>query len=112
MGSENDYQMNVVKGEFGYVLEDVPHFADYIPDLPVYFSLHQMSCIYNVCVCARARADMRVFVTFFICISVIGMHAFDSFEVWRTLFLRVSSVILVVPLISCDSEINFWNLVE
>ncbi|CAA2983356.1 ATP-dependent 6-phosphofructokinase 3-like [Olea europaea var. sylvestris] len=36
MGSENDYQMNVVKGEFGYVLEDVPHFADYIPDLPTY----------------------------------------------------------------------------
>ncbi|KAL2517823.1 ATP-dependent 6-phosphofructokinase 3 [Abeliophyllum distichum] len=35
-GSQNDYQMKVVKGEFGYVLEDVPHFIDYIPDLPTY----------------------------------------------------------------------------
>ncbi|KAM7256900.1 hypothetical protein ACFE04_012641 [Oxalis oulophora] len=28
--------MKVVNGEFGYVLEDVPHFTDYIPDLPIY----------------------------------------------------------------------------
>ncbi|VFQ84692.1 unnamed protein product [Cuscuta campestris] len=28
--------MKVVKGAFGYVLEDVPHLTDYIPDLPTY----------------------------------------------------------------------------
>ncbi|KAL9168013.1 hypothetical protein ABFS82_05G133900 [Erythranthe guttata] len=36
MGSERSYQMKVVTGEFGYVLQDVPHFSDYIPDLPTY----------------------------------------------------------------------------
>ena len=29
----------IVSGEAGYVLEDVPHFTDYIPDLPVRISL-------------------------------------------------------------------------
>ncbi|KAG8381840.1 hypothetical protein BUALT_Bualt05G0014600 [Buddleja alternifolia] len=29
-------QMKVVTGEFGFVLQDVPHFNDYIPDLPTY----------------------------------------------------------------------------
>ncbi|KAI7732218.1 hypothetical protein M8C21_006101 [Ambrosia artemisiifolia] len=29
-------QMKVVTGEAGYVLEDVPHLTDYIPDLPTY----------------------------------------------------------------------------
>lgn len=28
-------EMKVEKGEAGYVLEDVPHLTDYIPDLPV-----------------------------------------------------------------------------
>ncbi|KAL3844212.1 hypothetical protein ACJIZ3_001615 [Penstemon smallii] len=28
--------MKVFKGDFGYVLQDVPHFTDYIPDLPTY----------------------------------------------------------------------------
>lgn len=37
MGTENNYQMKVVKGDYGYVLEDVPHLTDYIPDLPVWF---------------------------------------------------------------------------
>lgn len=35
--------MKVEKGEYGYVLEDVPHLSDYIPDLPVslsFVSLH------------------------------------------------------------------------
>ncbi|RZS22731.1 hypothetical protein BHM03_00055550 [Ensete ventricosum] len=27
--------LKIVKGEFGYVLEDVPHLTDYLPDLPV-----------------------------------------------------------------------------
>ncbi|KAF7817095.1 ATP-dependent 6-phosphofructokinase 6-like [Senna tora] len=31
-----DSQMKIVHGEAGYVLEDVPHFADYIPSLPTY----------------------------------------------------------------------------
>lgn len=35
MGSQNNYQMKVATGEFGYVLEDVPHLTDYIPDLTV-----------------------------------------------------------------------------
>lgn len=29
-------QMKIVTGEAGYVLEDVPHLTDYIPDLPTY----------------------------------------------------------------------------
>jgi hypothetical protein len=29
----------IVTGEAGYVLEDVPHLTDYIPDLPVTLSL-------------------------------------------------------------------------
>lgn len=29
----------VVTGPAGYVLEDVPHLSDYIPDLPVRLSL-------------------------------------------------------------------------
>ncbi|KAL7159266.1 hypothetical protein ABFS83_01G016600 [Erythranthe nasuta] len=36
MDSQSNYQMKVVTGEFGYVLQDVPHLADYIPDLPTY----------------------------------------------------------------------------
>ncbi|CAH9074290.1 unnamed protein product [Cuscuta europaea] len=32
----NSQMMKVVKGEFGYVLEDVPHLTDYISDLPTY----------------------------------------------------------------------------
>ena len=27
--------MKVIQGEAGYVLEDVPHLTDYLPDLPV-----------------------------------------------------------------------------
>lgn len=33
-GSENS-ERKIVTGEAGYVLEDVPHLSDYIPDLPV-----------------------------------------------------------------------------
>ncbi|RAL52899.1 hypothetical protein DM860_007667 [Cuscuta australis] len=35
-GESNSQMMKVVKGAFGYVLEDVPHLTDYIPDLPTY----------------------------------------------------------------------------
>ncbi|RWW51989.1 hypothetical protein BHE74_00041639, partial [Ensete ventricosum] len=34
-GSEARSAVKIVKGEFGYVLEDVPHLTDYLPDLPV-----------------------------------------------------------------------------
>lgn len=37
MGTESKYQMKVVNGDFGYVLEDVPHLTDYIPNIPVHF---------------------------------------------------------------------------
>ncbi|KAL6530748.1 ATP-dependent 6-phosphofructokinase 3 [Orobanche gracilis] len=36
MGSDSSYQKKEVKGGFGYVLQDVPHFNDYIPDLITY----------------------------------------------------------------------------
>lgn len=35
----NEVHMKVVNGENGYVLEDVPHLSDYIPNLPVRFFL-------------------------------------------------------------------------
>ena len=38
--SENSQtNMKVIQGEAGYVLEDVPHLTDYLPDLPVSVSL-------------------------------------------------------------------------
>ncbi|KAF8036405.1 hypothetical protein BT93_C2194 [Corymbia citriodora subsp. variegata] len=32
----DDSSKKIVTGDAGYVLEDVPHFSDYIPDLPTY----------------------------------------------------------------------------
>lgn len=32
---ECNKQMKVERGEYGYLLEDVPHITDYIDDLPV-----------------------------------------------------------------------------
>ncbi|KAF2316170.1 hypothetical protein GH714_041511 [Hevea brasiliensis] len=49
MVDSGDSQMKLANGDSGYVLEDVPHLTDYIPDLPVndsslsvssYISLH------------------------------------------------------------------------
>ncbi|XP_065849563.1 ATP-dependent 6-phosphofructokinase 6 [Euphorbia lathyris] len=34
--SGRDSQIKIVNGEAGYVLEDVPHLTDYLPDLPTY----------------------------------------------------------------------------
>ena len=34
-GEENGVMMKVVTGPGGYILQDVPHLTDYIPDLPV-----------------------------------------------------------------------------
>ncbi|XP_024020759.1 ATP-dependent 6-phosphofructokinase 3 [Morus notabilis] len=36
MAVSSDSQMKIVNGDAGYVLEDVPHLTDYIPDLPTY----------------------------------------------------------------------------
>ncbi|GFQ01520.1 ATP-dependent 6-phosphofructokinase 4 chloroplastic [Phtheirospermum japonicum] len=35
MSSQSNYQVKVVTGEFGYVLQDVPHLTDYIPNLTI-----------------------------------------------------------------------------
>lgn len=35
MGTDPGSTLKIVKGEFGYVLEDVPHLTDYLADLPV-----------------------------------------------------------------------------
>ncbi|MED6192119.1 ATP-dependent 6-phosphofructokinase 3 [Stylosanthes scabra] len=34
--ASTDSNLKIVHGEAGYVLEDVPHFSDYIPNLPTY----------------------------------------------------------------------------
>lgn len=47
MGHSGNLQLKVVNGDAGYVLEDVPHLTDYIPDLPVRISLR----IRIFCVC-------------------------------------------------------------
>nr|AIE47270.1 phosphofructokinase [Hevea brasiliensis] len=36
MVDSGDSQMKLANGDSGYVLEDVPHLTDYIPDLPTY----------------------------------------------------------------------------
>ncbi|XP_073278314.1 ATP-dependent 6-phosphofructokinase 3-like [Primulina huaijiensis] len=36
MGLECNSMPKIVNGEYGYILEDVPHLSDYIPNLPVY----------------------------------------------------------------------------
>ncbi|CAO2816746.1 unnamed protein product [Amaranthus hypochondriacus] len=36
MEKKNEQHMKIIKGEYGYVLEDVPHLSDYIPNLPTY----------------------------------------------------------------------------
>ncbi|KAG6420349.1 hypothetical protein SASPL_116874 [Salvia splendens] len=33
MDSQSNFQMKVVEGEFGYVIQDVPHLSDYVSDL-------------------------------------------------------------------------------
>ncbi|XP_060173608.1 ATP-dependent 6-phosphofructokinase 3-like isoform X2 [Lycium barbarum] len=48
MGTESNYQMKVVKGDYGYVLEDVPHLTDYIPDLPTYDNPLRSNPAYSV----------------------------------------------------------------
>ncbi|GAB4837159.1 ATP-dependent 6-phosphofructokinase 3 [Ancistrocladus abbreviatus] len=38
----------LVKGELGYVLDDVPHLSDYIPDLPTYPNPLQDNAAYSI----------------------------------------------------------------
>ncbi|XP_021847734.1 ATP-dependent 6-phosphofructokinase 6 [Spinacia oleracea] len=44
----NEVHMKVVNGENGYVLEDVPHLSDYIPNLPTYPNPIQDNPAYSV----------------------------------------------------------------
>ncbi|XWS72500.1 hypothetical protein CRYUN_Cryun02cG0045100 [Craigia yunnanensis] len=44
----NDTQMKLVSGTAGYVLEDVPHLTDYLPDLPSYPNPLQDNPAYSV----------------------------------------------------------------
>ncbi|KAE8665276.1 ATP-dependent 6-phosphofructokinase 3 [Hibiscus syriacus] len=48
MENPGDTQMKLVTGPGGYVLEDVPHFTDYLPDLPSYPNPLQDNPAYSV----------------------------------------------------------------
>lgn len=48
MGNSNNEHMKIVEGEYGYVLQDVPHLSDYIPDLPTYPNPLQDNPAYSV----------------------------------------------------------------
>ncbi|XP_047972672.1 ATP-dependent 6-phosphofructokinase 6-like [Salvia hispanica] len=36
MANQSNFQMKVTEGKLGFVLQDVPHLTDYIPNLPTY----------------------------------------------------------------------------
>ncbi|XP_043720058.1 ATP-dependent 6-phosphofructokinase 6-like [Telopea speciosissima] len=48
MESSSKSERKIVTGEFGYILEDVPHFTDYIPNLPTYPNPLQDNPAYSV----------------------------------------------------------------
>uniref|UniRef100_A0A5B7AHP2 ATP-dependent 6-phosphofructokinase n=1 Tax=Davidia involucrata TaxID=16924 RepID=A0A5B7AHP2_DAVIN len=48
MGPSGNSQPKIVTGDAGYVLEDVPHLSDYIPDLPTYPNPLQDNPAYSV----------------------------------------------------------------
>ncbi|WOL20545.1 hypothetical protein Cni_G29350 [Canna indica] len=48
MGSLAGPEKKIVEGKLGYVLEDVPHFTDYLPDLPNYPNPLQDNPAYSV----------------------------------------------------------------
>ncbi|KAK8963716.1 6-phosphofructokinase 3 [Platanthera guangdongensis] len=48
MAPEGKYAPKLVYGEAGYCLEDVPHFVDYIPNLPTYPNPLQDNPAYSV----------------------------------------------------------------
>ncbi|XP_050216994.1 ATP-dependent 6-phosphofructokinase 3-like [Mercurialis annua] len=43
-----NYKPKIITGEYGYVLEDVPHLTDYLPDLPTYSNYLQDNPAYSV----------------------------------------------------------------
>lgn len=48
MGTSGDSQRKIVSSDSGYVLEDVPHLIDYIPDLPTFSNPLQDNTAYSV----------------------------------------------------------------
>ncbi|KAL5174481.1 ATP-dependent 6-phosphofructokinase 7 [Glycine soja] len=48
MGSSPNSKPKIIRGSAGYVLEDVPHMADYIPDIPTYSNPLQNNPAYSV----------------------------------------------------------------
>ncbi|OIV93603.1 hypothetical protein TanjilG_04835 [Lupinus angustifolius] len=48
MGSTPNSKPKLVQGSLGYVLEDVPHLSDFIPDLPTYSNPLQDNPAYSV----------------------------------------------------------------
>ncbi|XP_057422484.1 ATP-dependent 6-phosphofructokinase 3-like [Lotus japonicus] len=48
MGSSPISKPKIVRGSAGYVLEDVPHLSDYIPELPTYSNPLQDNAAYSV----------------------------------------------------------------
>ncbi|KAI7987427.1 ATP-dependent 6-phosphofructokinase 3 [Camellia lanceoleosa] len=48
MGTSGDSTRKIVSGDSGYVLEDVPHLIDYIPDLPTFSNPLQDNPAYSV----------------------------------------------------------------
>ncbi|KAJ4833291.1 ATP-dependent 6-phosphofructokinase 3 [Turnera subulata] len=47
-GESRKHEPKTITGEFGYVLEDVPHLTDYIPDLPTHLNPLQDNPAYSV----------------------------------------------------------------
>ncbi|KAK9280829.1 hypothetical protein L1049_003718 [Liquidambar formosana] len=47
-GMTTNSERKIVTGDYGYVLEDVPHLSDYIPDLPTYPNPLQYNPSYSV----------------------------------------------------------------
>ncbi|XP_020105363.1 ATP-dependent 6-phosphofructokinase 6-like [Ananas comosus] len=45
---EEEANAKIVEGDFGYVLEDVPHLVDYLPDVPTYPNPLQDNAAYSV----------------------------------------------------------------
>ncbi|KAK7399012.1 hypothetical protein VNO78_10187 [Psophocarpus tetragonolobus] len=48
MGSSPNSKPKIVRGTAGYVLEDVPHLSDYLPDIPTYSNPLQNNPAYSV----------------------------------------------------------------
>ncbi|XXG57307.1 hypothetical protein AAC387_Pa03g4493 [Persea americana] len=48
MGFSGTDHMKIVSGDAGYVLQDVPHLSDFIPDLPTYPNPLQHNAAYSV----------------------------------------------------------------